>query len=219
MGQHIQFQSQAATEQGYLALPAAGTGPGVLVLHAWWGLTPIFTEICDRLANEGFVVFAPDLHSGRVATTIQEAEVLVGDDSPRREAAVFGGLAFLQQHPAIKGNTQAVIGFSMGAAWALVLSAAIPESIAAVVLFYGAYPVDFSIARAAYLGHFADQDEWEPLEGVRQMEAAMQAAGRDVSINIYPGTQHWFCEPDRPEYNAAAAQLAWKRTIDFLQHG
>ena len=63
MGQHIQFQSQAATEQGYLALPAAGTGPGVLVLHAWWGLTPIFTEICDRLANEGFVVFAPDLHS------------------------------------------------------------------------------------------------------------------------------------------------------------
>lgn len=216
MTNFIQFQTQAATERGYLALPAAGRGPGVLVLHAWWGLTPIFTDFCDRLAAEGFVAFAPDLHAGQIATTIAEAELLVSGDNPRREASVFAGLEYLQNHEAVTGKAQAVIGFSMGAAWALVLSAAKPEDVAAVVLFYGAYPVDFRAAQARYLGHFSDQDDWEPLDGVRQMEADMRAAGRDVTMHIYPGMQHWFFEQNRPEYNAAAAELAWKRTLAFL---
>jgi dienelactone hydrolase len=46
---------------GYVTVPDSGEGPGVLVLHAWWGLTPFFRRVCDRLAEAGFVALAPDL--------------------------------------------------------------------------------------------------------------------------------------------------------------
>src|SRR4029078_1098345 len=41
--------------RAYLAAPEHGAAPGVLVLHAWWGLTPVFTDVCDRLAGAGYV--------------------------------------------------------------------------------------------------------------------------------------------------------------------
>jgi carboxymethylenebutenolidase len=85
------------------------------------------------------------------------------------------------------------------------------------VLFYGIGMADFSKPRAAFLGHYAEHDPWEPIEGVRQMEADMRAAGRDVTLHTYPGTGHWFFEQNRPDaYRADAAQLAWARTLDFL---
>src|SRR6266481_1021932 len=62
---------------GYLAVPPSGNGPGVLVLHAWWGLNDTMKSFCDRLASEGFVAIAPDLYNGNVAETIAEAETLV----------------------------------------------------------------------------------------------------------------------------------------------
>ena len=68
------------------------------------------------------------------------------------------------------------------------------------------------------LGHFSDNDEWEPSEGVREMEASMKAAGLETSLHIYPGVHHWFMESDRPEYDPESAQLAWQRTFEFLKH-
>ena len=87
MGEQIEFQAGTETIAGYLAVPAAGAGPGVLVLHAWWGLTPSFTAVCDRLAEAGFVAVAPDLHAGQTATTIAEAEVLLATRSAGHAAA------------------------------------------------------------------------------------------------------------------------------------
>lgn len=63
-------------KNGYLALPKSGHGPGIMILHAWWGLNPFLKDFCERLAMEGFVVFAPDLYQGKVATTIEEARLL-----------------------------------------------------------------------------------------------------------------------------------------------
>src|SRR5512147_1372078 len=62
--------------QGFLAVPPAGRGPGVLVLHAWWGLNDTIKAFCKRLADSGFVAFAPDLYHGKVADTIADAETL-----------------------------------------------------------------------------------------------------------------------------------------------
>jgi carboxymethylenebutenolidase len=85
------------------------------------------------------------------------------------------------------------------------------------VAFYGSGGGDFTAARAAYLGHFAENDDFEPLESVRELETSIREAGREVTFYIYPGTGHWFVEPNRPDvYNAEAADLAWERTLDFL---
>jgi carboxymethylenebutenolidase len=62
--------------EGYFADPPTGHGPGVLVLHTWWGLNDTIKNVCDRLAQEGFVAFAPDLYHGQIAETIGDAERL-----------------------------------------------------------------------------------------------------------------------------------------------
>ena len=72
----LEFDINGKTVTGYLALPGRGHGPGVLVLHAWWGLTPFFKDVCERLAAEGFVALAPDRYGGPTAATIEEAEAL-----------------------------------------------------------------------------------------------------------------------------------------------
>ncbi len=205
--------------RGYVAAPSGG-GPGVLVLHAWWGLTPVFTRLCDRLAEAGFEALAPDLYQGRTANTIDEAKALM---EQRDGAAMWrraqAGLKALAGRPDVRApKGLGLVGFSMGASFAGDLSAAHPEDVAAVVLFYGATLPNFTQARAAYLGHFAEQDEWEEPEWVQKMEDAMRAAGREITLHHYPHTGHWFFEDDRPSaYQPEAAALAWTRTVDFLR--
>ena len=92
-----------------------------------------------------------------------------------------------------------------------------PEKIAATVLFYGTNRVDFDKVKSKVLGHFSDNDEWEPMEDIRAMGTAMKAAGVDVTIHIYPKAGHWFVENDRPEYDPAVAKLAWDQTFEFLK--
>lgn len=213
------FEAGKKTQSGYLAVPSSGSGPGVLVLPAWWGLNEFFVGLCDRLAQEGFVALAPDWYGGAIARTVPEAKELQGTlDFASTQSNVVEALKALRQHPATQGSKVGAVGFSMGAAWALQLSAHLPEDITAVVVFYGLDTADFKAARAAYLCHFAEKDEWEPLEQVPLMEADMRAAGRETTFYTYPGVEHWFFESDRPnEFNAEAAQLAWERTLVFLR--
>lgn len=215
----IDFPIEGGTGSAYLAQPATTPAPGVLVLHAWWGLTPVFRDICDRLAQAGFVALAPDIFEGRTTASVEQAEQQVGmaqQNEQRTQAIVFGALDALRAHSASAGPA-GVVGFSFGAAWATVLASVRPDDLRAVVLYYGSYPgFDFGPARAAYLGHFAEQDQFEPLEYVQQMESELRTAGRDVTFHVYPQTKHWFVENNRPEYDAAAAGLAWQRTLAFL---
>ena len=71
-----EFQANGRTISAYLAVPEQGSGPGVLVLHAWWGLTDIFKQACDRLAEAGFVALAPDLYHGKTTASVEEAQAL-----------------------------------------------------------------------------------------------------------------------------------------------
>jgi carboxymethylenebutenolidase len=207
--------------RAYQAVLERGAGPGVLVLHAWWGLTSVFTDVCDRLAAAGYVALAPSLFSGgATAATIAEAEVLrdAHDEAAAEvEAVVQAAVEQLRGLPAVTGARIGVIGFSLGAYWALHLSQVRPDDVGAVVTIYGTDDGDYRTARAAYLGHFAEDDDYEPLEAVRALEAKIRAAGREVTFHVYPGTGHWFVEPNRPEvYDAAAAELVWERTLAFL---
>src|ERR671915_444953 len=102
----VEFEVNGRTAAGHLASPEGGRGPGVIVLHAWWGLTPYFESVCERLAAEGFVAFAPDRYGGPTAATIEEAEALQRqreDDQVRTEAALVASVAFLSAHEAVVG--------------------------------------------------------------------------------------------------------------------
>ena len=214
----ITFEVDGKPTKGYLAFPSDPGAPGVIMLHAWWGLNQFFKNLCDRLANEGFVVFAPDLNESRVAETIEEAkEIMSSLDGQRKYAVTMAALDFLRSRPEVQKEPFSLIGFSMGAAWALVLASERPEDIQKAVLFYGAGEGDFAKIKAEVLGHYSDTDEWEDIDYVRSMENDMRNAGVKTDFHIYPQLPHWFFEDDRPEFNPQAAELAWTRTLEFLR--
>lgn len=205
---------------GYLALPPTGKGNAVLVLHAWWGLNDTMKAFCTRLAESGFVAFAPDLYHGKVADNIADAETLgnaLDTNQAQAKADIADATMFLNQRAGQADRGLAVIGFSLGAYYALDLAAADPEHIRSVVIFYGTGGGDYSNSRAAYLGHFAEKDEFEPQSNIDNLEESLRRAGRPVTFYRYSGTGHWFFEPDRSAYNQAAASLAWERTLAFLK--
>ncbi len=225
-GQMIEFATEGAPATGYLATPTAGTGPGVVVLHEWWGLTQTFREVCDRLAEAGFVALAPDLYRGKTTTVVEEADALsdaLDADVTRWRGDIRGALQSLRQNGATQPTDGrgafGFVAFSLGGAYALDMSIQLSDEIAAVVTYYATYPgLNYHDARAAYLCHFAANDPYQSAESVVEMEQALQAAGKHATSYTYPGTTHWFVDAERPDaYDAAATTLAWERTIAFLR--
>ena len=102
-GKEITLDINGQPSKGYLALPSQPSAPGVLVLHAWWGLNPTFKGLCDRLAAEGFAALAPDLREGRIATTIDEAKQLINElDEMKNQAVIEAAVAFLRNSPRLR---------------------------------------------------------------------------------------------------------------------
>jgi len=205
------------TGSGQLFAPHSGIGPGVVVLHPWWGLNQTIVDYAKRLSTEGFVVFAPDLFEGEVADTIEGAEKLAqrAEGSDEGQIAVeqraLGAADWLIERT--EGPIVA-IGFSFGAGYALWLAAKRPESVKGVVVYYGTMsPIK---GQAPVLGHFATDDPFEPAENVDGLEGQLVDQGREGTILRYEGTKHWFAEHDRPEYDAQAAAQAYARTLHFL---
>lgn len=208
----------------YLAVPKSGSGPGVVVLHSWWGLNSFFRSLCDRFADSGFVALAPDLFSGRVATTEAEAKAIRAQATAfRKEPAyklLISGIMHLSRHESVTTPRVAIVGFSMGGHWALWLAQRPELPISATVIFYAARSGDFSQGRSRFLFHFAESDTWVSAASVKKLKANLKRAGKAATYHTYPGTTHWFFESDRPAaFDRAAASVAWKRTFKFLNEG
>jgi carboxymethylenebutenolidase len=158
---------------------------------------------------------APDLYHGQIATTRERAEQLSSAlDDKATYTLINRAVAELQAQPGVQGHPIGVVGFSLGGAWALSLK----EGVGAIVIYYATMPIEYVSATAPIMGHFAEHDEFEPQENVRQFEQDLHGKGLSIDVNIYPNTQHWFSESNQPGYyDPAAAELAWQRTIEFLQ--
>jgi len=219
VGQRISIEPSG--QAAYIAIPQSGSGPGILVLHAWWGLTADIEGFCDLLAEHGFVALAPSLYPGdRTADSIAGAEELIEEhDSDPSVAAqiVLAALSRLKSLPEVSSDQLGVIGFSMGAYWTLWLAEERPNDIAAAVAVYGSSDSDFQRANADFLLHFAENDDYEPAHAQQALEQTLHDAGKEVTAHVYPGTGHWFVEPSRTDvYDREAAELMWERTIDFF---
>lgn len=210
------FTNQRAGEAFLVSPPGGGDGPGVLVLHSWWGLTHWVRDFCRRVAAEGYTVLAPDLFDGVQPVTAAEGEaVLASADPDELSGLVMSSAHTLRVLSADPTEPIAVIGFSMGASLALWLSARLPTAVNAAVAFYGAQTIDFDQATASYLGHYAENDHIVSEEDRVVTESFIRLGGRSTEFHLYPGTRHWFFE-EGDTFHAEAAQLAWDRTIDFL---
>ena len=219
----IEFASNGSTAEGYLATPASGSGPGVVVIQEWWGLVDHITEVCDRFAAEGFVALAPDLyHGAKTREPDEAAKTMMALELDRAGRDMSGAIDAVAERS--DGSGVGVVGFCMGGGLALMVASQRPDKVRAVVPFYGVAPwegaqPDYSKLTGAVLGHYAENDQGASPEVAEQLAATLGAAGNgDVTIHVYPGTDHAFFNDTRPEvYDAAAAATAWQRTVDFLR--
>lgn len=192
--------------------------PGVLVLHSWWGLTPVTRSLCDKLADAGFVAMAPDLLNGQTPTTVADAELLLRDRDMNESAAlVLSSVGTLRNFSLTTDGPIGVVGMSMGASWALWLATRAPDDVAAVSVFYGTQEIDFAGMTAAVQGHFAESDSFVDSDARVEMQAHLHLVGLQPEFHDYPGTEHWFFEPDQAAYDPQAAALAFDRVVGFLR--
>lgn len=214
----MNIKSDNTSVNVYISYPKNEKGPGILVLHAWWGLNKFVKELSDRLAGEGFFVVAPDLYEGKVATTIEKAEEYANQvDSNVVNPKLQETVDFLVNHESCSNSEIAVLGISLGAAWANWLANNKADEINKVILFYGTGTPEFSDVKATYLCHFADNDPYEESEWVQQFLDSMKKSGVEFTKYVYPETHHWFFESDNKEYfKKEQSELAWKRTLKFL---
>jgi carboxymethylenebutenolidase len=225
MPETVEFQSNGATASGYLARPAAGTGPGVVVVQEWWGLDSGIKEMADRLAAAGFVALVPDLYHGELAghDEMDKAAELMQRLPPDRAARdMSGAVDFLAGHDAATGDAIGVVGFCMGGMLSMILGANRPDKVKAVVAFYG-FPQgdtepDWSRLEASVRGHMAENDDFFGPEAARALEQKLQGMGKDVVFTVHEGTGHAFMGPHNAmgTLDEEAAQRIWPEVVSFL---
>ncbi|MFL5679016.1 MAG: dienelactone hydrolase family protein [Chloroflexota bacterium] len=216
MGEWIELEDGS---RAYRATPSNGQGSGILLLHAWWGLNDTAVSFADAFGEAGFVVIAPDLYRGAVADTIEDAERQSEAQSVVvRMRTVAAALTRLRGEPGVTASSLGVVGFSMGAFYALEATGDDPSIVATVLVYGTGRDRDWSSSNASFQGHFAADDPFESAETVAALESSLRAGGRRTEFHTYPGTGHWFMEPDRADaFDESAAALAWGRTVAFLR--
>lgn len=218
----LQFSSPRGygNMRGYLAVPAKVSGklPGVLVAHENRGLNPHIEDIARRLALDNFVAFAPDALfplGGYPGDEDKARELFAKLDQSKTREDFLVAAAFLRQQPEC-GPKIGVVGFCYGGGIANFLATRLSD-LGAAVPFYGPQPAAEEVPkiRAALQIHYAENDD-RINAGWPAYEKALQAAGTKYEMFKYPGTQHAFNNDTTPRYDAAAAKLAWQRTVDFF---
>ena len=220
--QNVKFDRDGTTISGYLQLPPAGRGPGLVVIQEWWGLDDHMVSVVDRFAAEGFVALAPDLYGGRVTHGVDEAGAML-ESLPVEESVtrLAGAIDYLLDQEAVTSEKVGAVGFCMGGGFVLLLGTERPESIGALVPFYGvgpAVPGNYSKITAPVQGHYGEQDQMYPVDAAHAQEQQIRdEAGVDVQYFYYPAG-HAFANDDDHlgTYDAESAQLAWSRALEFL---
>lgn len=224
MGELVSYASNGGTSEGYLALPAAGSGPAVIVIQEYWGLVPHIKTLADRFASAGFVALAPDLYHGVVTTEPDEArKLLMGLAMDQAAKDIAGAAEYLAGRPETTGKIGSV-GFCMGGSLALWAATLSPHIVAAVG-FYPPLPWErMSPTWADYDGkvgaiHCCEEDGLSGQHpGVQAAARAIADAGGKCITYDYPGTSHAFFNDDRPEvYDVDASAQAWARTLEVFR--
>lgn len=223
----ITFQRpDSSTVEAYLVEPTdPKNAPGVVVIQEWWGLDDEIKNVANRLAKAGYRALVPDLYRGKLALEANEAEHLMNDlnfgDAASQD--IRGAVQYLKS---TGSNKVAVTGFCMGGALTVLSAGLVPEFDGTVV-WYGYPPLEYVDASAMtkpMLAHWALHDDFFSIAGVDQLEEKLKAAGVTYDFQRYDA-KHAFANPKSDsrglpplQYNPAAADLAWERTMTFLKN-
>lgn len=219
--QNVSFASGGGTAHGFLVTPESGSGPGVVVIQEWWGLTTHIADIANRLAAEGFVALAPDLYGGRTTHDAAEAEQLL-DQLPvdRATQDLAGAVDYLLSLEAVTSSTVGAVGFCMGGGFVLGLAADQGDRVSAAVPFYGMPRDPAAVANitASVQGHYGRDDGGIPVETVTELFDQLRARGNSAEEFVYPAGHAFLNDEDLiGTYDPEQAAIAWGRAVDFLR--
>jgi carboxymethylenebutenolidase len=203
-------------DQGfYLAEPSGPARAGVVVIHDWYGQLPHVRAVADELAGAGLAALAVDLYDGRTTTDPGQAETLAGEmDRAAAPARLQEAVTTLKAR--VDGGPVGVLGWSLGGMWAVDL--ATRGDIAAAAIYYAAGDEDDAAKiHCPVLLHLAETDEFDPPEFYEGFVNALRAAGTEVEVHSWPGTEHSFANRDVALYVPAQAEQAWTATVEFLR--
>jgi carboxymethylenebutenolidase len=220
MGKNVSYnRPDGKSVNGYLV---GDKGPGMVVIQEWWGMNDQIRGVADKLAAAGYRALVPDLYRGKSTVDAKEAHHLMtglnfGDAASQD---IRGAVQFLKKESSKVGVT----GFCMGGALTVLSAVNVPEADAGVI-WYGYPPleyVDASKIKAPLLGHFATHDQAFAISGVDELEKKLKAASVKFEFHRYDA-KHAFANEtadskglEMLRYDAKAAELAWKRTMEFL---
>jgi carboxymethylenebutenolidase len=224
MAEMVSFTSNGGTAGGYLASPASGKGPGVLVIQEWWGLIPQVKGTVDTFAREGFNALAPDFYHGKTARigepdAAQKLMMELNIEQAAKDAR--GAAQFLTSHPKTSSKKIGVIGFCMGGMLALMTGTVASDVVGTVVDCYGVPPQqkpDYSKLKGVpVLGIFGGKDEGV-MNALPALEADLKAVGVPFEKVIYPNADHAFLNEQRTDvHRPDDAKDAWPKIMSFLR--
>lgn len=225
MGTNVTFKANGGTATGYLATPASGKGPGVVVIQEWWGLTDQVKGVADMFAREGFVALAPDFYHGKSAKIGEPdaAQKLMMEffqaDTAAKDAR--GAAEYLTSHASVSSKKVGAIGFCMGGFLAILVGSVAPDKVAAVVDCYGVgqrVPDLKPMRGIPILGIFGGKDHSANADAIAALEKAAKDAAVPFTKVVYPEGDHAFLNEQRADaYRPDDAKDAWARILPFLK--
>lgn len=191
---------------------------GIVVVHENRGLNPHIEDVARRAALAGFISLAPDMLTplgGYPGTDDAGRELQSKRNRDEMLEDFIAGYDYLEDHKDCNEKV-GVVGFCFGGWIANMMAVRIPD-LSASVPFYGSQPAteDVPKIKAPLLLHYAALDT-RVNEGWPAYEAALKANGKEYTAYMYANANHGFHNDTTPRYDKAAAELAWKRTIDFF---
>ncbi len=229
----VEYRQGDTRMVGYLAYPkdAAGSLPGVLVVHEWLGLNDYAKHRAEQLAELGYIALAADIYGdGKIAADVKEAGKLAGtykSDRPLLRARVAAALAALKAQPGVVPDKIAAIGYCFGGTTVLELARS-GANVAGVVSFHGGLdtptPQDAKNIHAKVLALHGADDPYVPADQVAAFESEMRQGGVDWQLIAYGGAVHGFTNPANggdnskgAAYNAAADARSWAAMRYFFE--
>jgi carboxymethylenebutenolidase len=227
-GKDITITGKDGDFSGYLATPASGKGPGVVIIQEIFGVNPWVRSVADWYAGQGYMALALDLF-WRIKPGVQL--------DPTKDAEFKEGFGYYQQFNLDKGveDIQTTIttlrnmpgctgkvgnlGFCLGGLLSFLTAARTDTD--ACSSYYGG-GINTMLGEAAKIKkptllHLAGNDDYIPAEAQAAIQDGVKG-NANITVHVYPGTAHGFCRDTDPRHHDAAARtLAHGRTIELFK--